>query len=293
MQLKEAVVAPFSVIKISDYIRSYVSKYQSRGDTTWKAEDYESAIKNIPNLQELVKNPFLLSLALEVLPRLVDLSKNFTSSKISRVTLYDQFVEQWLERGQKRLIERSLTGDDHTAFEILSEDGFTRSAVRFVKDLAMAIFDKQDGRPVVEYSPIQDKASWKTPFFGYGDGKNLLRETCPLSRTGNQYRFILRSVLEYGLVRAIYEPHPSGAGLEQSVEQLSVQEETSLDDLDITTLSDSPLFRKSFVHEPSIINFLTERVQQSIKFKDQLHQFINWSKTDDRFTHAAAKRSPF
>ncbi|KAF9404372.1 hypothetical protein BGZ76_006994, partial [Entomortierella beljakovae] len=149
VQLQEAVVAPFN------------------------------AIKSIPNLQELVRNPFLLSLALEVLPRLVDLSKDFASSRISRVTLYDEFVEQWVERGQKRLVERSLTGDDHTAFEILSEDGFTRNAIGFVKDLAVAIFDKQNGMPVVEYSPIRDKASWKTTFFGHGDGKNLLREACP------------------------------------------------------------------------------------------------------------------
>ena len=143
MQLKEAVVAPFSVIKISDYIRSYVSKYQSRGDTTWKAEDYESAIKNIPNLQELVKNPFLLSLALEVLPRLVDLSKNFTSSKISRVTLYDQFVEQWLERGQKRLIERSPVHADPNRLLVLHRDLDHRPEVVVVlaSDRAVARID--------------------------------------------------------------------------------------------------------------------------------------------------------
>ncbi|OAQ22953.1 hypothetical protein K457DRAFT_25550, partial [Linnemannia elongata AG-77] len=148
-QLQEAVVAPFSMAKINHYIESYVTKLQIPGETVWTAEDYQSAIKRIPNLQDLVRNPFLLPLALEVLPRLVDLSKDLTSNQISRVTLYDQFVEQWVERGQKRLIERSLTGDDQVALEILSEDGFTRNAIGFVKSLAVAIFDEQDGKPVV------------------------------------------------------------------------------------------------------------------------------------------------
>ena len=76
----------------------YAANYQSGSQTIWKVEEYESAIKNIPNLQELVRNPFMLSLALDVLPRLVDLSKDLKSSKISRVTLHDQCVEQWIDR---------------------------------------------------------------------------------------------------------------------------------------------------------------------------------------------------
>ncbi|CAO3568622.1 unnamed protein product [Mortierella alpina] len=287
-QLQEAVIAPFSMVKINKYIKSYVTKYQIPEATVWTAEDYQSAIKRIPNLQDLVRNPFLLSLALEVLPRLVDLSKDFAHNQISRVMLYDQFVEQWVERGQIRLIERSLTGDDHVAFEILSEDGFTRNAIGFVKSLAVAIFDEQDGKPVVEYSPIRDKSSWKAAFFGHGDGKNLLRETCPLSRTGNQYQFIHRSILEYALARAAFEPGQTGADDQDSVEQLDVQYEDSRGSPSKDTPSSSPLFRKSFIHEHSIINFLSERVLQSVQFKNQLHSFIERSKSDERFTHAAA-----
>ena len=287
-QLQEAVVAPFTVTKINDYVRSYVANYQSASDAVWRVEEYESAIKNIPNLQELVRNPFMLSLALEVLPRLVDLSKDFRSSKISRVTLYDEFVEQWIERGQKRLTELSLTGEDYTAFKDLLEDGFTQHTIGFLKDLAMAIFDKQDGKPVVEYSPFRDKASWKVAFFGRGDGKNLLREACPLSRSGNHYRFIHRSVLEYGLARAVFDPRPSGEDYECSVDQLDVHDVIALGDLSLEAKYGSPLFRKSFVHEHSIINFLSERAQQNPEFKDQLHGFIDRSKTNELFSQAAA-----
>ncbi|KAG0195985.1 Transducin (beta)-like 1 X-linked receptor 1, partial [Mortierella sp. GBA30] len=286
-QLQEAVVAPFSLAKINSYIKCYVTKYQIRGENVWTAEDYQSAIKRVPNLQDLVKNPFLLSSALEVLPRLVDLSKDLTSNQISRLTLYDQFVEQWVERGQIRMIERSLTGDDHVAFEILSEDGFTRNAIGFVKSLAVAIFDEQDGKPVVEYSPIRDKSSWKDAFFGHGDGKNLLRETCPLSRIGNKYRFIHRSVLEYALARAAFEPGQLGADDQDSVEQPDVQYGDNRDAPSKNSSSSSPLFGKSFVNEHSIVSFLSERVLQSVHFRNQLLRFIDRSKSDERFTHAA------
>ncbi|KAF9556979.1 hypothetical protein EC968_007869 [Mortierella alpina] len=287
-QLQEAVVAPFSMDKINHYIKSYVTKYPKPGETAWTSEDYQRAIRRIPNLQDLVRNPFLLSLALEVLPRLVDLSEDLTSNQISRVTLYDQFVEQWVERGQIRLIERSKTGDDHVAFEMLSEDGFTRNAIEFMKSLAVAIFDEQEGKPVVEYSPIRDKSSWKVEFFGHGDGKNLLREACPLSRTGNQYRFIHRSVLEYALARAAFEPGQLGTDDQHSAEQLDVEYEDYRDGPSKGSSSSSPLFRKSFVHEHSIINFLSERVLQSVQFKNQLHRFIERSKSDMEASQAAA-----
>ncbi|KAF9900665.1 Transducin (beta)-like 1 X-linked receptor 1 [Linnemannia zychae] len=201
-QLQEAVIAPFSLAKIDSYTKAM----------------------RIPNIQDLVRNPFLLSLALEVLPRLVDLSKELTSNQISRVMLYDQFVEQWVERGQKRFSERSVPETMPVAVKDLLKDGFKQNAIRFMKRLAAAIFDYQDGRPIVEFSPIRDNTTWKTVFFGHGDVTDLLRETCPLSSTGNHYRFIHRSVLvEYALARAVFEPGQPEADDQNPVEKLGVQ----------------------------------------------------------------------
>ncbi|KAG0042929.1 hypothetical protein BGZ83_012019, partial [Gryganskiella cystojenkinii] len=66
--LQEAVIAPFSKDKIQDYIRQYVQRNETTKESTWNPEDYWHAIESIPTLQELVKNPFLLTLALKVLP---------------------------------------------------------------------------------------------------------------------------------------------------------------------------------------------------------------------------------
>ena len=173
-----------------------------------------------------------------------------------------------------RLIERELSPKEQETFDALIEDGFSKNAIGFVKDLAVAIFEHQDGNPVVDYSPIQDKKTWKAEFFGLNNDKNLLREASPLNRRGNQYRFIHRSILEYGLARAAFEP--LSGGIDEQGDQGMEQEPTS------------PLYRKRFVHEPSILQFLAERVQQEPRFKQELLCFIEQSKSSEKWSIAAA-----
>ncbi|KAG0294451.1 hypothetical protein BGZ98_001769, partial [Dissophora globulifera] len=301
--LQEAVIAPFS----EKQIRHYIEKYIGNNAPRWKIEDYVQAFDRIPGLQDLVRNPFLLTLSLRVLPDMVNIGNNMSSTKVTRVGLYDKFVEQWVDRGMIRLHDKKLSGDDAMAFYSLCSDGFTLNAIGFVKNLAVSIFENQDGSPVVEYSPLRDKDKWQHAFFGQVDGKHLLREACPIVRIGssNQYRFIHRSVLEYGLARAVFEPQPeercqqSWAGLVASAiqqtktggalsynnpraeQEVSVAKESVLD-------STSPLYRRSFVNEPSIVRFLTERVQQEPLLERQLRSFIEQSKTDKGWSIAAA-----
>ncbi|KAG0347777.1 hypothetical protein BGZ54_004801, partial [Gamsiella multidivaricata] len=58
---QEAVIAPFSVGQVQDYIKKYVATKEP----LWQATDYLQALDKIPNLQDLVKNPFMLTLSLE------------------------------------------------------------------------------------------------------------------------------------------------------------------------------------------------------------------------------------
>ncbi|KAF9348652.1 hypothetical protein BGX34_002320, partial [Mortierella sp. NVP85] len=191
---QEAVIAPFSIDQVQAYIRQYVFVNQP----LWQVEDYKQALEFIPTLKELVTNPFLMTLSLDVLPRMVDPGQNLTSTQVTRVGLYDHFVEQWLERGKKRIGEKDLNPQARAAFESLSDEGFTRNGMEYLKKLAVAIYKEQGGHSIVEYSRFIDEGSWKDTFFGRED-KQLLREACPLTRTGDQHRFIHRSLLEYGL----------------------------------------------------------------------------------------------
>ncbi|KAG0011501.1 hypothetical protein BGZ80_000635 [Entomortierella chlamydospora] len=185
-ELQEAVMALFSRAQVENYIEKNVATKAP----LWNAKQYTDALDQIPSLQELVKDPFLLTLSLEVLSRLVDPGYNLEASRVTRVTLYYEFMALWLERGKRH-------------------EGFVQHGIAFMKDLAAAVYENQGGNPVVEYSHFKDQGTWKKDFFSRGYEKRLLREACPLTRSGNQFRFIHRSLLDYGMARAVFEPQKS------------------------------------------------------------------------------------
>ncbi|KAG0291040.1 hypothetical protein BGZ98_003188, partial [Dissophora globulifera] len=301
--LQEAAISPFSERQIKHYIEKYVSKKAPH----WKVKDYLKVLNRIPGLKDLVKNPFLLTLSLSVLPDMVDLGKKLSLIKVTRIALYDKFVEQWVDRGMARLHDKKLSESDAMAFEGLCSDGFSQNAIRFTKDLSVAMFKNQDGDPIVKYSPLRDKEKWQHAFFSQVEGRNLLREACPIVRIGNsnQYRFIHRSVLEYGLARAVFEPQAEDKNEQSKVDPVtSAREQRGMGDVlrfngskverVLSAVNESvldptsPLCRRSFVNEPSIVRFLAERVQQNHIFEKQLHSFIEESKTDKTWSIAAA-----
>ncbi|KAG0301629.1 hypothetical protein BGZ98_008181 [Dissophora globulifera] len=292
---QEAVIVPFSKSRVEDYVEQYVSINKS----FWRTKDYLQALDQTPRLLDLVTNPFLLTLALEVLPHLMDPGQSLSDTQVTRVALYDQFVEQWLDRGEKRLAEKDLTHQEQKVFQRLSDEGFVQNGIDFLKKLAAAIYKEQAGYPVVEYSHFKDEGTWKEAFFCQNDAKDLLREACPLTHSGNQYRFIHRSLLEYGLARAVFEPQEgkiSGQILPRGARRGSVSSMFSFEDQIVSDesfdiqrlLVDHPLARRNFVGEPSILQFLAERLQQEPLFKTQLLAMIEHSKVDKEARKAAA-----
>ncbi|KAG0241990.1 hypothetical protein BG011_003397, partial [Mortierella polycephala] len=222
-----------------------------------------------------------------VLPRVVGGGRiqDLSGTKITRVELYDEFVEQWLERGKRRVGENEPSPQAKAAFDTLLDGGFTQTGIDFLKRLAGAIYKEQAGHPVVEYSRLRDKETWKTAFFSRDDETHLLREACPLIRNGNQFRFIHQSLLEYCFTLAVFDPQESrsldpslGLVYGKSVDPTSsdgkqgVPEEESVSNQQPGV--DHPLIWRSFVGEPSILAFLAERVQQEPHFKRQLQGMI-------------------
>jgi len=294
---QEVVMTPFSMDQVQDYIHQYVSVHQP----LWGAVEYMKVLELIPSLKELVKNPFLMSLSLEVLPQMVDPGQDLRTARITRVALYDQFIEHWFERGKKRLGEKNLSPQARAAFENLSDEGFTPSGMGFLKKLCVAIYKEQGGQPIVQYSRYKDEESWKAVFFSREDEKQLIREACPLTRNGNQHRFIHRSLLEYGLALAIFDPQDyKSVTIPESVltRRRSTSSDMSFiirDAVDDTTASDrlelslnSPLAWRSFVKESSVLQFLEERVHQEPVFKQLLLDYIEHSKVDKKWRTAAA-----
>ncbi|KAF9436921.1 hypothetical protein BGZ76_002545 [Entomortierella beljakovae] len=297
-EFQEAVIAPFSRAQIDDYLAKYVITKAP----LWTTKQYVDVLDQIPSLQELIKNPFLLTLSLEVLPRLVDPSNNLTTTRITRVALYDEFVGLWLEQGKKRLGNKDLNPQARADFDRLTDEGFTQNGISFLKDMAGAIYKNQAGNPVVTYSRKQDHGKWKEAFFSRENESQLLLEASPLKRSGIQYRFIHKSLLEYFFARSVFEPQegkensvqaeaPARRGSVSSVFSFDDQLVPDKDDEPVTTqpfTADHPLSWRSLMSEPSILDFLAERVQQEPLFKDQLLAMVEQSKFNKAMRKAAA-----
>ncbi|KAF9337050.1 hypothetical protein BGZ91_009668 [Linnemannia elongata] len=273
---QEAVIAPFSKVQIEDYIERYVPSEPR----TWVKKDYIDKLTTIPNLLDLVKNPFLLTLCLEALPNVVKEKSDLLMLRVTRVQLYDNFVEHWLGVNKRRLERQKLSDGARDVYDDLNEEGFEMKGLKFQRKLAAAIFTYQEGKPVVEYIHRRDKKTpWKAKFFGPEPKKTLLRDASLLSRAGAQYRFVHRSVLEYFYSCMICPSVNKQDEFDPQVHFDSTFTKVSI--------SNHPLSR-ILVAEPSIVHFLSERVPMNLNFKQHLRDIIELSKTNDQASQAAA-----
>ncbi|KAG9070351.1 hypothetical protein KI688_009688 [Linnemannia hyalina] len=282
---QEAVIAPFSKDQIENYVGLYVQNPHTallfQNQAMWLAKEYMDKLTTIPNVKDLVKNPFLLTLALKALPRLVASNNDLSSLHVTRVGLYDMFVDQWLETNCLRLRMSTLSTEEITAFKSLVEDDFIGCEITYLLRLSAEIFQEQDGNPIVQYIHRHDKDSWKAAFFGTDPEVKLLREASPLMRTGNQYRFVHRSMLEYFLSRVIYNP----AKVDERDYDSSIE---TASPASLSSDTNGPLFQRNLLKEPSIIQFLCDRVRFHPHFEVYLRAVIDQSKTDSSATIGAA-----
>lgn len=187
---QEAAIAPSSEEQIVQYIGQYVLLKPR----IWTTQDYMDKLAIIPSLMDLVKIPFVLTLALEALPLLVEGKQELSAIRITRVQLYDTFVVHWLDVNKRRLEGMALSNEDRSMLDQILDAGFTSMGTEYSTNLASAIFEQQGGNPVVQYVHLKDKITWKADFFRPDPEIRLLRESSPLSRTGSLFQFLHRSM---------------------------------------------------------------------------------------------------
>ncbi|KAG9061374.1 hypothetical protein KI688_007352 [Linnemannia hyalina] len=199
---------------------------------------------------------------------------------VTRVQLYDVFVELWLGVNRRRLQDSNLSQDDRRIFNDLLGAGFVSMGTGYAMRLALAIFERQNGNPIVQYTHLNDHDTWKAEFFGIDPNVRLLQESCPLTRAGNRFRFLHRSMLEYFFSRVVYNPVRTDDGSTTETETPS----STTHELDPS----NPLFRRNWPIEPSIIQFLCDRVKLDSTFNQKLLSAANLPKTDTAVTTTTA-----
>ncbi|KAF9110187.1 hypothetical protein BGX30_008064, partial [Mortierella sp. GBA39] len=238
-EFQKAATASFTVSQINEYIEGYVANHlqvavressgggqeliqhfssevqpSSQTSRVWTVPEYKETLNDIPNLMELVKNPYILSFILELLPDIAGSPHDVSRSRVSFDELYKYIFDHWMKVGPRRLYGKTWSSAEQQALSMLTEDGFGPRCMEFLKDLAVKIFERQGGDPVVEYVHLRHKntptSGWKTRFFGPDPESKLLQESVPLIKSGNFYRFVHPSLLQYLYSLAVLDPNGSG-----------------------------------------------------------------------------------
>ncbi|KAG0313902.1 hypothetical protein BGZ97_009781 [Linnemannia gamsii] len=278
---QEAVVAEFSRAQIQHYVEQYVKGLPAADDPqdrpSWTKEEYMDKLTRIPNLMDLVSNPFLLTLTLEALPTFVASKKDLSAIRITRVQLYDNFVRQWLEVNRVRPEASPMNDGDRSELDLLMENSFLFRGTLYEQNLTTQFKVRHAKTPVIQYTHLHDKDTWKATFVSPHKQAELLQESSTVTRSGAYFRFLHRSLQEYFYSRTIYDPldYSNGDGSPSPEVSTASTAKTGLLSMDL-------------VGESSILQFLAERAQTDAAFKTDLLSVIEDSKTDAEVAQAAS-----
>lgn len=129
---KRRYLAAFNENQVHDYIEAYLNKHRQRKADKEdillfkQVAEYERTFKQFPELQSLVTTPFLLMIAIEVLPKILKEAEEVDPTpkkivktkqkekvrplsaetlKLTRVKLYEQFMDGWFYRQADKAVK--------------------------------------------------------------------------------------------------------------------------------------------------------------------------------------------
>lgn len=195
------ILAPFS----SDQINAYLERYVELEKTEWTAGQYRKQIELIPNLINLIENPFVAYIVARVLPKIVKKHEQDHPDEQLRLTkldLFKAFADDWFERNAVKLERMGKTFDTNEPAEELFEDFSEKLAYQMQEEGIWEVPYKE--KVSFDGQTIPDK--WDGFFTEKDERIALIRRGCPLrareefmadKRTIKVFRFIHAMVQEY------------------------------------------------------------------------------------------------
>ncbi|KAG9062372.1 hypothetical protein KI688_005287 [Linnemannia hyalina] len=87
--------------------------------TSWSTQGYMEKLITIPNLMVLVKDPFLILLALEAISDAIYGNQGLSTISIVPIQLYNTFVNHWFNVSNRQLRSNTLVKEDCDVLEQL------------------------------------------------------------------------------------------------------------------------------------------------------------------------------
>lgn len=245
------LLAPFGPEQLERYVDKFIDHPPEKvrdseywAEPPWRRrETYLDWFRRLPGLRELIETPFLLSLTMQTLPRLVA-TQPHQAWHITRAHLYEAFIDDWLGYQVNRIAkpqtskeivglegdlrdylwvysqnlaagllkegqinEKNLTGKETLKVELLEPNSLESNdnIIALLKDYERS--DKAYFAGTVEYDALNMKS----------DVENLTRQTqlsarriariregCLLHTQGDEFRFMHKSIAEFLAARSLF-----------------------------------------------------------------------------------------
>lgn len=272
-------ITPFSPSQIDEFIATSISL----GGVRWKSvKRYRDEIDNIPGLNELITNPFILKIVIDVLPTIVEQQLKSSPSHpqtLTRFDLYQTFIDAWFENECER--NKTKFVELHKKWGI-TPDNFKKEALKNCIALANAFSNAN--KTYVPYSwsnapePIRKLLNDPRSAF--------LRSLSPLHTTVEGVSFIHKSLLD----------HFVSAGTEELLDAFEKKRRAELeikegklehtDDSSSQKFYESPFYKTLL--EPSIWQDQAEKARYDQNRQEELLDIVKKSKKDPQMAIAAA-----
>jgi WD40 repeat protein len=273
----EWVLRPFN----SEQMELYLKQTVMQKKTEWQDwQNYQQAIEEMPGLKKLLATPFLLKMALTVLPgileqfRIAQTVEKF-SVQLTQAALYDAFIQHWFDRQ-----ERKLKANHQIDKNVDIKPEFWSYAKALAKTMYQQKTTQVSYVPQSVFAPIREgEVNWSVFFKSEEDRIRLLQTACLVKEVDKHkhlYAFVHPSWLEYFLTRDLYETCMDLSGTRR--EQVDKEATASPATRQKNFLTQTLLTEK----DSGIIQFYAEQVQtdQTGKMQQNLFEYVLSSKNN-------------
>jgi acyl-coenzyme A synthetase/AMP-(fatty) acid ligase/thioesterase domain-containing protein len=184
--LSELTILPFNDSQIIDFIKAFLKDPPEGIDIDEEWRDYNKYLQHIdslPGLRQIIRNPFLLRVLMEVLPDIVKEYEHLPLEKRLPVTqskILDAFVARCYERAVLKLMLAGKRSKDGRDIRI----HYDQFSIDFAKDLKLASLTYAVYRPTTGSNSTP--SPWEK-YFGSDPELIKIREGCLIKRiTGHE-----------------------------------------------------------------------------------------------------------
>ncbi|CAL6061036.1 WD40_repeat protein [Hexamita inflata] len=243
---EEYFIVPFNKDQINQYVQNFIQKTQIEKFTI---KQWNSAISDIKGLDQLITNPFILSIVLQIIPSL-----NSSARKdINLLQIYEMFIKQWFD-----------THEQNETLNVQSEsiNNLSSEYQKFASQLSAKMTSMN--KSAVEYKSTH-RNQWSEFFDPNNKKQSIIRMGIPLNSNGTYNSFIHKTIQEYFT---------------------TLNGKTEI--MKLVAQDINCIFAKYLIHDDGVLNFYKQMLLTDNNLQDLLFKVIYMSKNNKQYGIAAA-----